>query len=243
MHTVKRRQARFDDSGDGLTSARSIGSCGVLAVFMALPLGCAETPRTSNPVPQPATSRPTAADDPVPQPAAPLPAEVAGFRFGMTVAEFEDHCKKVGTPNPLVGDDGEIRNHTCDQVEVEPGTRLNMFLGFCQGDTRLCEVNYWTNRDAAQAFTRLNAKLIMQYGPSLNVNATLRDEGLEEQCSRGDGKIRRTWWWGTPPALTGRVLIAFSCKPGDIYVGVYVDDAPGVAAQLGFAKGQGIVIP
>src|SRR5262245_24350902 len=84
------------------------------------------------------------ADQAAAQPTAPLPAEVAGFRFGMSVGEFEDHCRKVGKPNPLTADDGDMRKHTCDGVEVEPGMRLNMLIGFCKGDTQLCEISYWT---------------------------------------------------------------------------------------------------
>src|SRR5512140_2023314 len=173
------------------------------------------------------------------QPVAPLPTEVAGFRFGMSVADFESHCKDVGKPNPLVGDDGDARTHTCDGVEVEPGMKLNVFLGFCQGDSRLCEVNYWTNRNAARAYAILNAKLIQRYGQSTDVNSTLREEGLEEQCANGGGKLRRTWWWGKPSAPTGRLLISFDCKPGDQFVGVYFDDQLGAANQVKIAKSKG----
>ncbi|MDB4937566.1 MAG: hypothetical protein JWP87_4538 [Labilithrix sp.] len=200
-------------------------SCTLVAMAMLL-LGCSKT----------------AAADPVPpQPSAPLPAEVAGFRFGMTVPEFEEHCKKVGKPNPLVGNDADIRNHTCDGVEVEPGMRLNVFLGFCQADSRLCEIDYWTDRNAALAFSLLNAKLVKRYGPPTDVNDTLREDGLEDQCAKGaEGKIRRTWWWGKPTAVTGRLLLAFSCKAGKQSVNVYVDDQLGAAGQIKYAKGKGV---
>jgi hypothetical protein len=179
------------------------------------------------------------ADETPPQPIAPLPAEVAGFRFGMTVPEFEEHCKKVGRPNPLVGSDPDIRNHTCDGVEVEPGMRPNVFLGFCKGDSRLCEIDYWTSRNAARAFALLNAKLVKRYGPPTDVNNTLREDGLEDQCAKGDGKIRRTWWWGKPTAVTGRLLLTFNCKAGNQSVNVFFDDQLGATAQIKYAKGAG----
>jgi hypothetical protein len=85
-------------------SGRTDG-CSAAALFLVLtlPLGCA---------------RKADADQSTVQPAAPLPTEVAGFRFGMSVADFENHCKDVGKPNPLVGDDGDARNHTCDGVKI-----------------------------------------------------------------------------------------------------------------------------
>lgn len=212
--------------------------------ILILILGCSRSPKSEESAPQPATPLRAEVRDATRQPNAPLPTEVAGFRFGMSVVEFEDQCKKVGTPNALVGgDDPKIRKHTCDQVEVQPGMRLNVFLGFCEGDSRLCEINYWTRRSAARIFTLLNTKLTSQFGPSPSFTSTLREDALEEQCAQREGKIRRTWWWGTPPAVAGRLLIAFSCKPGESSVGVYVDDPLAAAAQLELARSQGVVTP
>src|SRR5690242_3846713 len=127
------------------------------ACLMTSVLGCAEPAREPA---SPATSSapPSVASSLGPQPTSPLPGAIAGFRFGMTPVEFAAHCKSVGTPNPLTGNDHEVRLHTCDAVEVEPGMRLNIFLGFCEGDSRLCEINYWTNRNAGKAFPILATK-------------------------------------------------------------------------------------
>jgi len=180
------------------------------------------------------------ADQAPPQPTAPLPTEVAGFRFGMSVAEFEDQCKKVGKPNPLTSNDGDLRKHTCDGVEVEPGMRLNVFLGFCKGDTQLCEINYWTNRNAVFAFPLLKDKFVKRYGPATDTNDTLREDGMREQCAKDGGKIRRTWWWGKPTAVTGHLLLVFDCKGNDQFVGAYFDDQLGSAAQMKYAKDKGV---
>jgi hypothetical protein len=158
----------------------------------------------------------------------------------MSAAEAETHCRDVGIPRPaLDSDEGSIHTRVCDHVEVEPDLQLNVIVGLCGGDARLCEVSYWTNRNAASAFRALSAKLVARYGNAPMDNSTLRDEGLAEQCAKGDGKIRRTWWWGEPPTPTGRVLVSFDCKHGTQMTTVHYGDARGTATQLEWAKAHG----
>jgi hypothetical protein len=195
-----------------------------------------EAPAASTALP-PDPSRPRATFT---QPTGAIPAAIAGFRFGMSPAEFRDHCREVGRLSTLVGNDSDLRLHTCDGVEVEPGMRLNMFLGFCDGDTRLCEINYWTDRNPSRAFPTLNAMLVQRYGNAPVDNRTMADEALPE-CATRAGKIRRTWWWGSPSDITGRVLLAVDCAGGGGkgMVGVYFDDPIGAAQQVKRAKTDG----
>jgi hypothetical protein len=169
-------------------------------------------------------------------PIAPMVDGIAGFRFGMTVAEVTEHCRAVGRPSALVGNDPRIRSHACDAVEVEPGMRLNMNLGFCQRGSRLCEISYWTNRNAAAAYRLLEGKLVARYGNAPVQSGNLRDETLEQQCRESDGKVRRTWWWGPESARTNRVLLVFTCEGSDQTVGVYYDDPLGTAEQVARQK-------
>src|SRR5262249_4829594 len=84
-------------------------------------------------------------------PKLPFPHEAAGFRFGIAPPEFKAQCKQLGKPSAVEGDHDEIHHRTCDAVEVQPGWRWSVFAGFCDHDSRLCEIQYFsTNQFAAR---------------------------------------------------------------------------------------------
>ncbi len=192
-------------------------------------------PASSVEVP-PRTAKPNAA-----QPSAPVPTAIAGFRFGMTVPEFLAHCAEVGQPNATVDDDGGILHHECDQVEVEPGLRMDVLVGFCGDGSLLCEMGYFAQKDAIARLATLDRNLRERYGPAHDSNTTLRDRNVAAQCAGDGGALRRTWWWGHPGAFTGRLLLTFDCKPSnDPLVYVVFDDAVGTAHQIRIARAAGV---
>jgi hypothetical protein len=176
------------------------------------------------------------------QPTAPVPSDVAGFHFGMAPDEFAATCKRVGkVGTPFDDQDLGTRIRVCDDVQLD-GLKTTLLVATCEHDTRVCELTSVVLNGAIAAFHRADAALVARLGePIDDTNRTVSNDAVDAECTRGPAKIRRTWWWGRPGAITGRLLLSLECKPGEATLVLFRDDEVGAAAQIRLAKLRGVV--
>ena len=152
-----------------------------------------------------------------------FPDDVAGFDFGIPPAEFAAKCKLLGKSSALERDRDGMHFRTCDAVEVQPGWRWSVFAGFCEHDSRLCELQYFsTNSFAARDFAILRERFVQHFGPASETKGSLADGALD--CAKGDGRVGHAWYWGSPGSPTGRVLLTYECKSGGPMLGAFFND-------------------
>jgi len=169
--------------------------------------------------------------------------DVVGFRFGMSPTESDAHCESVGAKYPSVDKVDGFTVRTCEHVLILPGIRTSVYLHFCDADTVLCEITLasTSSSDAKMLFNKLRPELSRSYGPPTNTTATNAVADFADGCPSSSARLRWTWWWGTPPAATARILFVTECDGATQSTSIFYDDARGVTEQTKIAKKSGVV--
>jgi TPR repeat protein len=154
-------------------------------------------------------------------------SSVAGFAFGITLAEAHRRCAAAhGSWIPTNGD------LVCTAQPVQTfaeGTPIS--LEFCGG--KLCEVMAFTRHGVDEA-TEILGKLIDKYGDPGIAEGPSTIAAQRSTCAAGDKtQLRRVWYFRPPDRgeTIGRLIFTSTCE--DALYSVIYQDATGVQHRIG----------
>jgi len=191
----------------------------------------------------------------VQQPSVPFPPAVMGIEWHGTPQQVATACRNGGgTPmDPAASVEAYVRQLRgglfpettetliCDKPPIDVGFEGLLIVTFCSG--HVCEVNFVNTEQSVAGFLSIQKRLVERYGESQSgENKKTSPSGAEEVepadldfdtlCDGLGVSLRRSWFWNTQEGNGGRILLIFTCRPGEQHLGLFYDNVQGMRLRM-----------